>query len=99
MTDNMQLASVILAILVTLKTIVALGVYRALARRRVLTEGALVASAALWCAGVLALYGTAVWFWDTTLLPHYVMATMAILVVPLARASAAPLAFDWNRHR
>jgi hypothetical protein len=89
----------ILAILVALKTITALGVYRALARRRVLTERALVTSAALWCAGVFALYGTAVWFWDTPLLPHYVMGMMAILIVPLTRVSLAPLAFDWNRHR
>jgi hypothetical protein len=89
----------ILAVLVTLKTIAALAVYRALARRRVLTERALVTSAALWSAGVFALYGTAVWFWDTTILPHYVMGMMAILIVPLARVSLAPLALDWNRHR
>lgn len=89
----------ILAMLVALKTFVAVAVYRALARRRVLTEGALVTSAALWCGGVLALYGTAVWFWATPILPHYVMAMMAILIVPLTRVSMAPLAFDWNRHR
>jgi hypothetical protein len=90
---------VILAILVAVKTIAAIGVYRSLARRRVLSDASLVASAAGWCVTVLALYETAVWFWDTVLLPHYVMAMCAILIVPLTRVSAAPLAFDWNRHR
>jgi hypothetical protein len=90
---------VTLFVLAALKTVLAIGVYRGLSRRGVMSDGALLATAGLWCAMVLALYATFVWFWDTTLLPRYVLALIAIMIVPLVRISAAPLAFDWNRHR
>jgi hypothetical protein len=32
-------------------------------------------------------------------MPAYFKAAIAILVVPLARLSAAPLALAWSRHR
>ena len=86
-------------VLAIAKTVSAIAVYRALSRRRVMSDGALLVSAGLWSAAVLALYATFVWFWDTPLFPRYVLALLAILIVPLARVSAAPLAFDWNRHR
>jgi hypothetical protein len=59
----------------------------------------LVAGAALWCVAVLALYSVLVWLLDTPHIPHYVLMLVAILAIPLARLSAAPLALAWNRHR
>ena len=56
-------------------------------------------AAACWCAVVLALYGVLVWFFSTPFFPRYVLALLAILAIPLARLSAAPLALAWNRHR
>ena len=48
---------------------------------------------------VFALYGVLVWLVDTPFIPRYVLALIAILAIPLARLSAAPLALAWNRHR
>ena len=36
---------------------------------------------------------------DTPLIPRYFLVLVAILAIPLARLSAAPLALAWNRHR
>jgi len=36
---------------------------------------------------------------DTPIFPRYLLALVAILAIPLARVSAAPLALAWNRHR
>jgi hypothetical protein len=48
---------------------------------------------------VLALYGVLVWLVLGPLIPRYFLMLLAILGVPLARVSAAPLALAWNRHR
>jgi hypothetical protein len=48
---------------------------------------------------VLALYSVLVWFFSTPFVARYLLALIAILAVPLARPSAAPLALAWNRHR
>jgi hypothetical protein len=40
-----------------------------------------------------------VWLTLGPLIPHYFLLLLAILAVPLARVSAAPLALAWNRHR
>ena len=56
-------------------------------------------AAACWCFVVLALYSVLVWFFSTPFFPRYVLALLAILAIPLARLSAAPLALAWNRHR
>ncbi|HXL34522.1 MAG TPA: hypothetical protein VN953_06350, partial [Gemmatimonadales bacterium] len=68
-------------------------------RSRLLGDRALVAGAACWVLTVLALYGVLVWFFSTPFVAHYLLALIAILAVPLARISAAPLALAWNRHR
>src|SRR5213079_3717466 len=54
---------------------------------------------ACWVLAVLALYGVLVWFFSTPFVARYELALIAILAVPLARISAAPLALAWNRHR
>jgi hypothetical protein len=89
----------ILAILVCLKMSAASLVAIRLHRSRLLSDRALVTGAAVWLVAVLALYGLFVWLLSTPLFPRYVLALLAILPIPLARLSAAPLALAWNRHR
>ncbi len=68
-------------------------------RARVLSDRALVTGAACWCVIVLALYGLFAWLLSTPFFPRYLLVLVAILAIPLARLSAAPLALAWNRHR
>ena len=89
----------ILAVLVAIKMSAAAWIATRLDRGRLLGDRALVLGAACWCAAVLALYGVLVWFFSTPFVAHYLLALIAILAVPLARLSAAPLALAWNRHR
>jgi len=89
----------ILAGLVTLKMSAAAWIATRLDRSRLLGDRALVAGAACWVLAVLALYGVLVWFFSTPFVAHYLLALIAILAIPLARISAAPLALAWNRHR
>ena len=89
----------ILAGLVGLKMCAAGWIATRLDRSRLLSDRALVLGAACWLVAVLALYGVLVWFFSTPFVAHYVLALIAILAVPLARISAAPLALSWNRHR
>lgn len=86
-------------ILVVLKIVAAVVIVRRLSRSRLISDRALVLGAAGWAATVFVLYGVFVWFVDTPILPGYRFLLIAILVVPLARISAAPLALAWNRHR
>jgi hypothetical protein len=89
----------ILAGLVGLKMSAAAWIATRLDRSRLLGDRALVAGAACWLVAVLALYGVLVWFFSTPFIARYVLALVAILAIPLARLSAAPLALAWNRHR
>src|SRR2546428_742844 len=89
----------ILAGLVGLKMSAAAWIATRLDRNRLLGDRALVAGAACWVLAVFALYGVLVWFFSTPFVAHYLLALIAILAVPLARLSAAPLALAWNRHR
>ncbi len=89
----------ILAILVGIKMSAAGWIATRLDRSRLLGDRAIVAGAACWVLAVVALYGVLVWFFSTPFVARYVLALIAILAVPLARISAAPLALAWNRHR
>src|SRR5205814_4380597 len=89
----------IFAVLVGLKMIAVVWIAVRLYRRRLLSDRALVTGAACWSVAVFALYGVLVWLLDTPHIPHYLLLLVAILAIPLARLSAAPLALDWNRHR
>jgi hypothetical protein len=89
----------ILAVAMVVKMSAAAVVAARLYRSRLLSDRALVIGAACWLVAVLALHGTLVWFVDTPLIPRYFLLLVAILAVPLARLSAAPLALAWNRHR
>ena len=89
----------IFTILVTLKMIAAVLIIVRLFQRRLVSDRALVTGAALWSLAVFALYAVLVWLFDTPHIPHHVLMLIAILGIPLARQSAAPLALAWNRHR
>ncbi|MGZ3333141.1 MAG: hypothetical protein ACXU96_12665 [Gemmatimonadaceae bacterium] len=89
----------IFAILAGLKMIAAVWIILRLYQTRLLSDRALVTGAGLWCVAVLALYGVLVWLMDTPHFPHYLLMLLAILAIPLARLSAAPLALASNRHR
>jgi hypothetical protein len=70
-----------------------------LARARLLDDRALVGATAAWLLAVLALYAALVWLLAAPQIPRYWLLLLAVLAVPLARVSAAPLALAWNRHR
>ncbi|MEO8580398.1 MAG: hypothetical protein ABI469_09115 [Gemmatimonadales bacterium] len=89
----------IAAVLVFIKMSAAVWIVTRLYQSRLLSDRTLVTGAACWCIVVLALYGLLVWFFSTPFFPRYLLALVAILAVPLARLSAAPLALAWNRHR
>jgi hypothetical protein len=90
---------VILAILVCVKMSAAAWIVTRLYRSRLLSDRTLVTGAVTWSVVVLALYGLLVWLVSTPFFPRYLLALVAILAIPLARLSAAPLALAWNRHR
>jgi polyhydroxybutyrate depolymerase len=89
----------VLAVVACFKVSAAAWVVQRLHRSRLLGDRSLVRGAASWLAVVLALYAVLVWLVATPLIPRYLPALVAILAVPLARLSAAPLALAWSRHR
>jgi hypothetical protein len=89
----------IVAVLVGLKMFAAAWIAHRLVQKRLISDRALIAGAAGWTLAVLAIYGVLAWIADTSLIPHQWLILIAILAVPLARVSAAPLALAWNRHR
>lgn len=88
----------ILGGLVAVKLTVAAWIAVRLDRGRLLSDRVLVAGAICWVVTVLALYGVLAWLVSGPLVPQYYLMLLAILSVPLARVSAAPLALAWNRH-
>jgi len=89
----------ILAVLVGIKMCAAAWVVARLYRGRLVRDGTLVIAAVCWCVAVLWLYALLAWLVSGPLVPRYFLLLVAILAVPLARVSAAPLALAWNRHR
>jgi hypothetical protein len=89
----------IVTVLVCFKISAAAWIAVRLHDSRLLSDRTLVLGAACWDLAVFALYGLLVWIVPALLIPHYVLALVAILAIPLARLSAAPLALAWNRHR
>ncbi|HEY3112782.1 MAG TPA: hypothetical protein VGJ62_03795 [Gemmatimonadaceae bacterium] len=89
----------IFTLLVCVKMSAAVWIATRLFRNRLLSDRVLVGGAACWCVAVFALYGVLLWMLDTPHIPHYLLLLLAILAIPLARLSAAPLALAWNRNR
>jgi hypothetical protein len=89
----------IFGVLAAAKMGVVIWLGQKLFRKRLVSDGALIGGAAIWCASVLALYGVLAWLFDTPHIPHYLIMLVAILTIPIARLSAAPVALSLNRHR
>jgi hypothetical protein len=91
----------ILAVLVGAKMLAAAWVSRRLVREEagLLNDRTLITGAACWTAAVLVVYGVLAWLANTPYIPRYLIMLVAILFVPLARLSAAPIAIARNRHR
>jgi hypothetical protein len=89
----------ILVALVCVKFCAASWIAIRLYDNRLLSDRTLVFGAACWLVTVLAVYGVLEWLAASPLIPRYFLGAIAILLVPLARVSAAPLALAWNRHR
>jgi hypothetical protein len=66
---------------------------------RLVSDRTLILGVLFWDVAVLALFGLLLWLVPPLLYRVYGLAVVAILVIPLARVSAAPLALSWNRHR
>lgn len=89
----------ILVVLVAFKLSAAAWIAIRLHDSRLLRDRTLVIGAACWAVVVFALYSLLVWLLPALLFRAYFLALIAILAVPLARLSAAPLALAWSRHR
>ncbi len=89
----------IIAVLALLKTCAAAWIALRLHDSRLLSDRTLIIGAASWAASVFALYFLLAWIFPDLIVRHYLLANVAILAIPLARLSAAPLALVWNRHR
>lgn len=89
----------IAAVLVCFKLSAAAWIAMRLHDSRLLSGRTIVIGAACWDVAVFALYGLLVWLVPALLFRSYFLALVAILAIPLARLSAAPLALAWNRHR
>ena len=89
----------ILAVLVCLKIYAAAWIAARLHDKGLFAGRTLVIGAICWDVAVFTLYGLLVWLTPALLFPRYVLVLVAILAIPLARLSAAPLALAWNRHR
>jgi len=89
----------ILAALAALKLSVAVWIAVRLHDRGLMSDRAMLAGAIAWDVAVFALYGVMVWLTPAILFRRYFLALLAILLVPLTRIAAAPLAVAWNRHR
>jgi len=89
----------ILSALVCAKMLAGGWVASRLVRAETLSDRALITGAVCWTIAVLAAYALLAWLTDTPHIPRYLVMLVAILSVPLARLSAAPLAIARNRHR
>lgn len=88
----------ITAVLVAFKISAAAWIAIRLHESRLVSDRTLVIGAACWSAIVFALFGVLAWLLPALLMRRYFLALIAILEIPLARLSAAPLALARNRH-
>ena len=72
---------------------------RALRRKRLVADRTLLVLGGVWLAAFAVLFGTLAWLVPSDVAPAYTLAPGVLLLLPLARLSAMPLALDWNRHR
>jgi hypothetical protein len=89
----------ILGMLVFFKLGAAAWIAVRLRDRRLFSDRTLILGAVAWNVAVFALFGLLRWLLPEMIFQSYFLALVAILLIPLARLSAAPLALAWNRHR
>jgi hypothetical protein len=89
----------ILVTLVVVKTGAAFRVAIRLQHERLVSDRVLVVASAAWLMSVTAVFAALTWFTASPVFPSYFLGAIAILLVPLARVTAAPLALAWSRHR
>jgi hypothetical protein len=89
----------IAVVLIVLKISIAVWIAMRLRDQRLVSDRTLIAGALCWDVAVFALYGLLLWIFPPIVIRAYELALLAILAVPLARLSAAPLAVAWSRHR
>jgi hypothetical protein len=63
------------------------------------SDRTLILGALCWNFAVLGLLGLLLWLIPPLLFRVYGLTLVAIIMIPAARLSAAPLALAWNRHR
>jgi hypothetical protein len=89
----------VLAVLLGLKLSAAAAAVRALRRKRLVANRTLATLAGVWIAVYAMLFGLLAWIAPAGAVATHVLAMGVVLMMPLARVSAMPLALDWNRHR
>jgi hypothetical protein len=88
-----------LAGLVLLKIATVACVTRAVRRKRLIADRVIVVAVGIWVVLAASLFGLIQWLVPAGLVPWYVIACGVMLLMPLTRMLAAPLALAWNRHR
>jgi hypothetical protein len=89
----------LMVVLVVLKLVLAMRVMQLGFERGSFTGKQLILFAVVWDACVLAVYGVLALILPAILARRYFLLLVAILVVPIVRLAAAPLAVGRNRHR
>jgi hypothetical protein len=85
--------------LLGIKLLLAIWIFAALRRRRLLTGSDMAYVLGFWILGVVGLCGILCWLIPNSVAPWYMMAPCAVVAVPLVRMALGPLALAWNRHR
>ena len=89
-----------LAALVTLKVAAAAWVAIRLHDHGVMSARSILGSIAAWLCAIALLYALLAWIaGSSAVFPFYFVGSIAILMVPIARLAAAPLALARSRHR
>jgi len=89
----------LMAVFVALKLLLAMRVMQRGAARGLFTRTQLIFGAIAWDACVFAVYGVLALILPDILVRRYFLLLVAMLVVPIVRLAAAPLAVAGNRHR
>jgi hypothetical protein len=84
---------------VAVKTLCGGWMLWALRRRGLVTGRSLALLSGLWLLAAGCLLGWYFWMVPSELVPVLYLALGVVLVLPLNRLAAAPLALEWNRHR
>jgi hypothetical protein len=89
----------IMAVLACVKIAAAMWVAIRLHATGLVRDRTLLLAAMSWDVAVFALFALLVWILPAILVERSLLAWIAILAIPLARLSAAPLALDRSRHQ